>query len=115
MKKMLLLVGFLALVLLAPSWVVAEEDDDREPTPQELRQPLGPEQMEQFKNIPFSVEGFERIDNGMNEMDVLSTLGKPDDLKKEHRRHNRWTVHYFYPGGYVVNFRNGLVVGKEQK
>jgi len=34
-------------------------------------------------------------------------------MKKERRKHNRWTVHYFYPDGHVVNFRNGVVVGKE--
>ena len=36
-----------------------------------------------------------------------------DFFKEEHRRHNRWTVHYFYPEGHVVNFENGLVVGKK--
>ena len=36
-----------------------------------------------------------------------------DFFKEEHRRHNRWTVHYFYHEGHVVNFKNGLVVGKK--
>ncbi|MBW2027354.1 MAG: hypothetical protein JRH08_18380 [Deltaproteobacteria bacterium] len=49
----------------------------------------------------------------MTEKQVLEILGKPLKVKKEHRRHNRWTVHYFYPEGHVVNFKNGLVVGKE--
>jgi hypothetical protein len=49
----------------------------------------------------------------MTEEEVLQLLGKPLDLKKEHRRHDRWTVHYYYPKGRVVNFKDGLVVGKE--
>ena len=108
MKKMLPFVGFLILALLSPRLGGAEEG------PLDRREPLSLEQMEEYKDIPFTVEGFERIGDGMSERDVLSTVGKPENVRKEHRRHNRWTVHYFYPGGYVVNFRNGLVVGKEK-
>jgi hypothetical protein len=115
MKKKLLFIGLLALVLLSPCPGGAEEDDDREPAVLQLRQPLELEQMEEYKSIPFTAEGFDRIADGMTELEVLSILGKPEDLKKIHRRHGRWSVHYFYPGGYTVNFRNGLVVGKERR
>lgn len=72
------------------------------------------DRMEAYQDIPFSAGNFERVTNGMTEEQVLSLLGRPMDLKKEQRRHGRWTVHYFYPEGHVVNFRNGMVVGKEK-
>lgn len=106
MKKMLPFIAILIMFLLSPAPGWAEEPNDREP--------LGLEQMEEYANISFTAEGFEKIVNGMSEREVLSALGRPENVKKEKRRHNRWTVHYFYPGGYVVNFRNGLVVGKEK-
>ena len=113
MKKILLLIFLLTLVLLLPYPAWVQEDEDPEP-PLQLKKPLEMDQMEEYRAIPFTVEGFERISSGMTEREVLSTLGKPEDAKVEHRRHNRWTVHYFYHDGYVVNFRNGLVVGKEK-
>lgn len=85
---------------------------------QELRyreEPMSIDQMGSYADIRFSKENFETVANGMTEEQVLSILGKPKDLRKEQRRHGRWTVHYFYPEGGVVNFRNGLVVGKEKK
>lgn len=78
-------------------------------------EPLSLEQMNEYKDIPFNRDNFERIADGMTEKEVLSILGKPQDMKKELRPKRRWTVHYYYPEGYVVNFRNGLVVGKEKK
>jgi hypothetical protein len=51
--------------------------------------------------------------NGMTESEVLDLLGKPRCLEKEHRPRDCWTVHYFYPVCHIVNFYNGLVVGKE--
>ena len=78
-------------------------------------EPLSFEQMEPFKNILFRAENFERVTDGMTEEQVLSILGRPADMKKEHRRGDRWTAHYFYPEGHVVNFKSGLVVGKEKK
>jgi hypothetical protein len=108
MKKILLLIGFLALVLLSPGLGWVEEAKDREP--------LGLEQMEEYKSIPFTVETFEKISDGMSEREVLSALGKPESVQKQPRKgYGRWSSHYLYPGGYVVNFRNGQVVGKEKK
>ncbi len=108
MKKNLLFIGFLALVLLSPSPGWTQGADDREP--------LGLGQMEEYKSIPFTVEAFEKISDGMNEREVLSALGKPESVQKQPRKgYGRWSSHYLYPGGYVVNFRNGLVVGKEKR
>jgi len=84
---------------------------------QELRyreEPMGLEQMGEYKSIPFAKQNFEKIQNGMTDKEVLSLLGKPLDMKKVQRRGHRWTFHYYYPEGHVVNFRNGLVVGKEK-
>ena len=84
---------------------------------QELRyreEPISLDQMGEYADIRFNKENFETVTNGMAEKQVLSLLGKPQDLRKEQRRHGRWTVHYYYPEGHVVNFRNGLVVGKEK-
>lgn len=77
-------------------------------------EPLSLEQMDEYKNVPFNRDNFERIANGMTEKEVLSIMGKPQDMKKEPRPRRRWTVHYYYPEGYVINFKNGLVVGKEK-
>jgi len=85
---------------------------------QELKyreEPLSLKEMTDYKHISFGQENFEKITNGMTEQDVLSLLGKPLDMKKEQRKGHRWTFHYYYPEGYTVNFRNGLVVGKEKK
>ena len=75
--------------------------------------PLTDKEMEPYEKISFSPGNMEMVQRGMTEKQVLEILGKPLKVKKEHRRHNRWTVHYFYPEGHVVNFKNGLVVGKE--
>ncbi|MEW6669352.1 MAG: hypothetical protein AB1512_29420 [Thermodesulfobacteriota bacterium] len=79
------------------------------------QEPLGLEQMDEYKDIPFSRENFEKITPGMSENEVLTLLGKPLDMKKEQRRGHRWTFHYFYPEGHAVHFRNLKVVGKEKK
>jgi hypothetical protein len=76
-------------------------------------QPLKLEDMAPYKDIQFDPANFKKVQAGMTEEEVLGLLGIPEDLKMEHRRHNRWTVHYYYPKGRVVNFRDGLVVGIE--
>lgn len=97
----------MSTVLLSSQAGRAQEAGHRE-------EPLSFDRMEEYKDIPFRAENFEMVMNGMTEEQVLSILGRPMDLKKEQRRHGRWTVHYFYPEGHVVNFRSGLVVGKEK-
>jgi hypothetical protein len=77
--------------------------------------PLELKDMDAYEGIPFRLENFEKVERGMTETEVLKLLGKPRGIKKEHRPHNRWTVHYIYPEMYVVNFRDGLVVGKEKE
>ena len=104
---------FLLLMLVFSNNVRAQEEEGDETTLQG-KGPLPLEQMEAYKDIPFSVENFEKIQKGMTVEEVLSSLGKPVDMKKEHRRRNRWAFHYYYPDGYVVNFRNYLVVGTEK-
>ena len=74
---------------------------------------LGEEEMKPFEQVSFTVDNFAKVERGMTQKQVLGLLGKPLKITKEHRRHNRWTVHYFYPEGHVVNFKDGLVVGKE--
>ena len=75
--------------------------------------PLSEKKIASYSNIAFSLENFQKVQNGMTQEEVLQLLGKPLRTKKEHRRSNRWTVHYFYPEGHVVNFKDGLVVGKK--
>ena len=75
------------------------------------RNPLEKRDMEAWEKIPFDRDRFGDVTRGMTEEDVLNLLGKPRRVEKEHRRRNRYTVHYFYPGGYIVNFIDGLVVG----
>ena len=74
--------------------------------------PLSEKKIASYSNIAFSPENFQNVQKGMTQEEVLQLLGKPLRTKKEHRRHNRWTVHYFYPDGRVVNFKDGLVGGK---
>ncbi len=105
--KRLLFLGVVILLTIAPG-AEAQELRYRE-------EPLSIEEMKPFKNIPFTTANFEKVASGMTEEQVISILGPPTDVKKERRRHHRWTAHYFYPEGHVVNFRNGLVVGKEKK
>ena len=106
--KFFLVTLFMGLFLLASNYSGAREEVLRY-----HRKPIELEEMKQYKNITFKMKNFENIKKGMTEEEVLNLLGKPLNMKKEHRRHNRWTVHYFYPDGHVVNFRNGVVVGKE--
>lgn len=101
----------IVLVFSHPGRAQDEEDDGGI----QSKKPLLLEQMDVYKDILFKAENFERVQNGMTEEEVLSLLGKPEDMKKEHRRRNRWAFHYYYPDGYVVNFRNFLVVGKEKR
>jgi len=99
---------FTALFLAFPLSVDAQELRYRQ-------EPIPLDQMGKYADIRFSEENFEKIKNGMTEEQVLSSLGRPNDLKKEQRRRGRWTVHYHYPEGHVVNFKNGMVVGKEKE
>ena len=85
---------------------------------QEIRyrdEPVALEEMDEYKDIPFSRDNFEKIAPGMSDKDVLTLLGKPLDMKKEQRKGHRWTFHYFYPEGHAVHFRNNMVVGKEKE
>ncbi|RLB44178.1 MAG: hypothetical protein DRH12_00595 [Deltaproteobacteria bacterium] len=110
MKKamaMVLVVGLMAICLGVCADVAGQ--------PRGKGFPLSEEEMQPYEEIPFEVDNFAKIEKGMSQKQVLELLGKPIKITKEHRRRNRWTVHYFYPDGYVVNFKNGLVVGKEQK
>ena len=106
--KFLLVTLFMGLFLIVSNHNWAKEEGLRY-----HRKPIELEEMKQYKHIIFTIKNFESINKGMTEEEVLNLLGKPLNMKKEHRRHNRWTVHYFYPDGHVVNFRNGVVVGKE--
>lgn len=83
--------------------------------PRYREEPLPFDRMEAYKEISFSPANFAGVTSGMTQEQVLSLLGRPSELKKERRRHGRWTVHYLYPEGHVVNFRDGLVVGKEKR
>ena len=107
--KATLLTLFLTLLILPSAFAEAQESKilSRE-------EPLTLEQMGEFKNISFKQENFEKVVNGMTEREVLSLLGRPLDTKKEQRKGHRWAAHYYYPEGYTVNFRDGLVVGKEK-
>jgi len=75
--------------------------------------PLSEKKIASYSNITFRSENFQKVERGMTQENVLRLLGVPKKIKEEHRQHNRWTVHYFYPDGHVVNFKDGLVVGKE--
>ena len=101
-----LFIGLFLLVLFNHAWT-------KEKVLRYHRKPIELEEMKQYQHIIFTIKNFESINKGMTEEEVLNLLGKPLNMKKEHRRYNRWTVHYFYPDGHVVNFRNGVVVGKE--
>lgn len=75
--------------------------------------PLSKKVIESYSNVAFKVENFSQVEKGMSQEQVLQLLGTPVRIREERRKHNRWTVHYFYPDGHVVNFKNGMVVGKE--
>jgi hypothetical protein len=99
---------FFLLLCAIPSAGQAQEIQYRE-------EPLPLEEMEDYKDIPFRQDNFEKITQGMSAKDVLTLLGKPLDMKKEQRKGHRWTFHYYYPEGHTVHFKNGLVVGKEKE
>jgi hypothetical protein len=111
--KWITVMSLLLLPLFWPVCTTIAQDRYTDTGRDRWEQPLDLEDMEPYKDIQFDPANFDQIENGMTEEEVLALLGKPADLKKEHRRHDRWTVHYFYPDGRVVNFRDGLVVGKE--
>jgi hypothetical protein len=75
--------------------------------------PLPEKKIASYSNIAFELKNFQKVERGMTQENVLQLLGVPEKITEEHRRHNRWTVHYFYPDGHVVNFKDGLVVGKK--
>jgi len=82
-------------------------------TLQAYQGPLSEKKIASYGKIAFKLENFSKVKKGMTQEKVLQLLGEPNLIKEEHRRHNRWTVHYFYPGGHVVNLKDGLVVGKK--
>ncbi|GEM_PF-5382681 len=102
------------LFFFSGSMIRAEPQKERSGV-QRLRQPLTEEQMEPWAEIEFKAENFQKVKKGMTEEEVLDLLGKPLKVKMIRRPKHRWSVHYFYPQGYVVNFKHGLVVGKEHK
>lgn len=106
--KFLFVTLFIGLLLMVSNHAWAKEEGLRY-----HRKPIELEEMKHYQHIIFKINNFESIHKGMTEEEVLNLLGKPLNMKKERRKHNRWTVHYFYPDGHVVNFRNGVVVGKE--
>ena len=108
-----IMMGLLVLTLFWPVWETAGQERYTDTGRDRWEQPLEPEDMGPYKDIQFEPANFDKIENGMTEEEVLGLLGKPQDLTKEHRRHNRWTVHYYYPKGRLVNFKDGLVIGKE--
>ncbi len=75
--------------------------------------PLSEKKIISYSDIVFNVKNLQKVERGMTQEEVLQLLGVPQEAKEEHRRHNRWTVHYFYADGHVVNFKDGLVVGKK--
>jgi outer membrane protein assembly factor BamE (lipoprotein component of BamABCDE complex) len=83
------------------------------PTLQGYEGPLPDKKIASYSNVAFTLQNFQKVQKGMTQEKVLELLGVPEKIKEEKRRHDRWTVHYFYPDGHVVNFKNGLVVGKE--
>ena len=107
----LLLLGF---ILLAVDQCSAQERYTSEGRDR-WTQPLELEEMQDYSSTLFAAKNFEQIQKGMTEEEVLELLGIPADLNKVKRPKNRWTISYFYPDGHVVNFRNGLVVGKEKR
>ena len=106
-------ISLLTLIILWPVSATIAQDRYTDTGRDRWEQPLELEDMGAYKDIQFDPANFLKIQNGMTEEAVLELLGIPEDLKKEHRRGDRWTVHYYYPDGRVVNFRDGLVVGKE--
>ena len=108
MKRLALAILFLCLTLFFSGRVGEAFGQAERP-----KLPLTEEQMKPYEKIRFSVENLDKVQRGMTQVQVLKLLGKPLKITKEHRRHNRWTVHYFYPDDHVVNFKDGLVVGKE--
>jgi len=109
-----IMMGLLVLTLFWPVWGAVGQERYTDTGRDRWQQPLEPEDMGPYKDIRFEPAGFDRIERGMTEEDVLALLGKPIDFRKVHRRGNRWSVHYYYPDNRVVNFRDGLVVGKEK-
>jgi len=113
MKGKWLIAALLVVPFFWPIWDTSAQERYTDTGRDRWEQPLEPEDMEPYKDIQFEPASFDRIAKGMTEEDVLELLGKPMDFKKVHRKGDRWSVHYYYPDGRVVNFRDGLVVGKE--
>jgi hypothetical protein len=107
------MMSLLVLTLYFPVCETAAQERYTDTGRDRWEQPLELDDMEAYADIQFDPANFGRIKDGMTEEEVLGLLGKPTELTKEHRRHDRWTVHYHYPKGRVVNFKDGLVVGKE--
>jgi len=108
MKRTITIVLFVGMIILLVGGVGAAGEKSSRP-----KLPLTEKQMKAYEKIPFNEQNLAKVERGMTQTEVLELLGKPLKITKEHRRHNRWTVHYFYPDGHIVNFKDGLVVGKE--
>jgi len=100
--------AFLAIVLITPLLLGAGIWGT-----QAYEGPLSKKKILSYSDIKFKLDNFHKVERGMTQEEVLQLLGVPPKIEEEHRRHNRWTVHYFYHEGHVVNFKNGLVVGKK--
>ncbi len=109
-----IMMGLLVLTLFWPVWETAGQERYTDTGRDTWEQPLELEDMGPYEDIQFEPASFDRIERGMTEEEVLALLGKPVDIKKVHRKGNRWSVHYYYPDNRVVNFRDGLVVGKDK-
>jgi outer membrane protein assembly factor BamE (lipoprotein component of BamABCDE complex) len=108
--KTALLIFLLMLFLLFSVQASAQEEVNLS-----REEPFTMEKMGEFKDTSFKQENFEKVVTGMTQEDVLSLLGRPVSVSKEQKKGHRWAFHYNYHEGYVVNFRNGLVVGKEKQ
>jgi len=75
--------------------------------------PVSKKKMATYSDVVYSMKNFSKVMRGMTQEEVLQLLGVPEKIREEKRKHDRWTVHYFYPDGHVVNFKDGLVVGKK--
>jgi outer membrane protein assembly factor BamE (lipoprotein component of BamABCDE complex) len=100
--------AFLAIILISALFFGAGI-----PGIQAYEGPLSEKKIASYSDIKFNLDNLKKVEKGMTQEEVLQLLGVPEKIREEHRQHNRWTVHYFYPGGHAVNFKDGLVVGKE--
>jgi hypothetical protein len=99
---------FLTAILISASFFVGGIEGI-----QAYEEPLSEKTIASYSEITFTLQNFQKVEKGLTQENVLQLLGVPEKITEQHRHHDRWTVHYFYPDGHVVNFKDGLVVGKE--